>query len=717
MIRNLFFFVVLIGFVTSTLIKTSENPSSNRDILEKHNLRDLKSLNNKSLIEIMNSKLEKDGLKSNETLQDTITYRLIKKIYSQLIEPNYRNMQIKVTNEIFYLLINNISENTEHYIYNDFFNEIIINLTGIYLNFIKNNITISENFNRKIIPIINKIIYPKNIDNNIDIIYSSKKKFLIKFIDLFQIFTGNKNFFLNLVKNIEIRKLFINVITEFIVFEKDKEYTKKYKDLISNFLNYYYLVDLDNNDPYKKVYFQTIDCFLENYIKILEKITFNNMSFRYIIHFLHILFENKYYLKNISDLEILTKAFKCIASFGFNTENHINSYAMCIIYFYTKAIPEYSVENNKKAFKIIKMLETIIEKFIYIISNYEINSKEYNYHTNLYSFIYQYLYCLNINFENNKFYNQNLINNIVVTLKNYIKKIAIYEYIRIGFDETKINENYILNEFLQNNNINFKKEISNKVSMQIELLSSKTSEKKEITEEIFLTIIDRYLFINVFKHEFIDINEIKNRDLVKKMLETYINIFKSAKNIEDLELNIILSLYIKNSSEKLDIDKISKNNFLERIKKLTFKEEIQGFIEKRDGVDFKKLFIVKYINAIKESKNKILEDLEKLLNKEDFKIIMINFIYNFKKLDIFYNTETNNNPEFRKTVYNDFMEIFFCEVGIKWCEDYKIYKKKFFWREKETRKEIYKNFAEKFTFFNSNFENKYEPKHKKQRLE
>ena len=43
-IRNFYLFVILIGFVTSTLDKISENPNSNRDILEKKNLVDLNNI-------------------------------------------------------------------------------------------------------------------------------------------------------------------------------------------------------------------------------------------------------------------------------------------------------------------------------------------------------------------------------------------------------------------------------------------------------------------------------------------------------------------------------------------------------------------------------------------------------------------------------------------------------------------------------------------------
>ena len=110
------------------------------------------------------------------------------------------------------------------------------------------------------------------------------------------------------------------------------------------------------------------------------------------------------------------------------------------------------------------------------------------------------------------------------------------------------------------------------------------------------------------------------------------------------------------------MDKNLKHNYLEKINKLTFETETQEFIKYKDLKDFKKLFIIKFINIIKKSNLKILENLEKLLN-EEFKVLMINLIDNFKKLDIFFDIETNNNPEFRKTVYYDFTQyIFFYKI-------------------------------------------------------
>ena len=44
--------------------------------------------------------------------------------------------------------------------------------------------------------------------------------------------------------------------------------------------------------------------------------------------------------------------------------------------------------------------------------------------------------------------------------------------------------------------------------------------------QYFFIIIDKNLFINVFKHIFFDYSEKKNRYLVIKFLETYNNIFK-----------------------------------------------------------------------------------------------------------------------------------------------------------------------------------------------
>lgn len=89
-----------------------------------------------------------------------------------------------------------------------------------------------------------------------------KKLLFIEFIYYFRSFTKNNNFFINLVKNVELKKLFINIINEYIILEIDEKYMDNYLYLIQNFLNHYDLADIDKNDTHKKVYFEIIDCFL-----------------------------------------------------------------------------------------------------------------------------------------------------------------------------------------------------------------------------------------------------------------------------------------------------------------------------------------------------------------------------------------------------------------------------------------------------------------------
>ena len=191
-IRNLLLFVFIIGFVTSTLDKTNLNFNEISDF-NKLIEGDLSFLKNKHLFVEICIKLEYEYLENNENLVNTITFKIIKKILRDIYNENNPKKEINI---LLNIIINNIVRNSEHNIYNDFFQQYILHLTNIYSNYRYNDFYF-ENFNEKIIPIINKIIYQENNNNsNIDMQNLSKKNLLIKFIDFFRIFTSRKTFFL-----------------------------------------------------------------------------------------------------------------------------------------------------------------------------------------------------------------------------------------------------------------------------------------------------------------------------------------------------------------------------------------------------------------------------------------------------------------------------------------------------------------------------------------
>ena len=325
-----------------------------------------------------------------------------------------------------------------------------------------------------------------------------------------------------------------------------------------------------------------------------------------------------------------------------------------------------------------------------------------NYYYYSYNAIINYLYYSNTNIENDNYNNPELAKNIIYTLKNYINKIVIFEFIRIGFDETKIYNNSILSIFLQNNNINLKNEISEIVLKQVNNLSSETLKNQRLSEKNFFTIIDKNLFINVFNFIFIDINNINNKKIIINLLKTYNNVLKFANSIEDFDFFIALIFYIPNLFEKFGIDESLKNNFFGNLNKLTFEKEIQGFIEKGYVEELEKLFIVKFIKYINNSNLKILEILEEFY-EENFINFMINVIDNFKKLKKYYSLEKNKNSEFWKIIYKDFMKIFSIKNEIIYLKN--LTQKKY-WKETDKRNKIYKYFELIFPFYNINYENK-----------
>ena len=381
----------------------------------------------------------------------------------------------------------------------------------------------------------------------------TKNNFLKNGVLIFKIFTQKKIFFLNLAKNKELKKIFINIINEYINFViKEKEDKKNYKIVIDNLMKFYRFQDICKDNSYKKVYFEIIDCFLRNYTKNLDIESLNIGSIIYMQKFLNRLFSNKFYLENITDFDIITKTFEKIANFEFNiAKNGLNIISTYIIEFYIKFIATIPIENFEKNSILIKTFEVNINKFLKLIIKLIKNSENSINNKITYYVINKILYNPNINFQNDKFNNKEFVKNIENTFQKYIEKIVMLELIKIGFDVTKINKIYILNNFLYKDykileKYNFKNIFINKVIKILEKFYKKSKDRK-LSENIYLEIEDKKFLEFVFLYDFIDIKNEKTRILVFNFLEIYsYKISRSTNNIEDLEFFIILSFSITN---------------------------------------------------------------------------------------------------------------------------------------------------------------------------
>lgn len=568
------------------------------------------------------------------------------------------------------------------------------------------------NFNEKIISIIYKIIDKDIYEYNNSINISSRGIFLRDCIYIFTKVTKKNFFIFNLVKNEKLKELFLHIINKHMNFAININYFYYFSEIIDNFLNTKVLEHIKKHDFGKKVYFEFINCFLKHSKQILNTSTINIRSYIIIKGFLRMLFKNTLYLENILDLDTLKNIFEKIADIETNkNRKKINIISIFLIQFYIDYIAIISKKNNEKICKIIEVFEKYINELIIIIDSFEINDKNFFFHTYSFCNINKFLYNFNINTKNDIFNNPNIIEDIKNTFYKYIQKIVMSELEKIDYKVTEFPKNYIICEFLSKSPIelkkyNFKNNISIKVVKLLENIYKK-AENQELSE-INLIIKDKNLLEFSFIYDMININEIKTRNIILDFFKIHsIKVLKSNNNVEDFKLFIILNCYIKNLPKKLDMDENLKNIFLENLNKLVFETEVQNFLKNKDEEDFQKLFIIKLINVIKKSNLKILENLEEILNKQNFKRIMINFIDNFEKLNEYYDTDNKYSNEFHKTVFYDFMEIFFCEIGKIWYKECKKYKKIFYWRKTETRKEIYEHFAEKFTIFNSNLENEF----------
>ena len=717
------FFIIFISFSNSTLDITNLN--SNLDkyiILEKLYSGDLSILENKNtfFFVVYLLEYEKNSIiykKSFEGFNKTLIFKLIKGIKYKIITINHEFIPMEETNEILEICIEYISKIYENNIHNNFINKAILNLLVIYSNK-KDNILNFENFNEKIIPIIIKIldkeIFESNDDinnstKNISIINkihdkekyghinfinnSTKRIFLKDCIDLFKKFMRNYNFFINLDDNIKLQKLFITIIDEYISFVIIENDFLHYSTIICDFFNNLVFEFIENDYSCLKIYLKLIDCYYKLLRENLEFYETTYFIFYDIKRFLNNLLKNTSYLENITHLDTLRKIFSNIVDVEIyiNTKK-VDSLSIYIIQFYIEFFATISKENNEKICEIIEIFEKSAHEFITFLNSFEICQKNSIFNCFNYNGITNYLYHSNINFENDKFNNPILINNIKKSFHEFITKIVILELEKIDYKVIDFCKSDILYNFLYKNPIelekfDFKNIISNKITKKLKKLFKKP-EDQELSENINLTIKDKNLLEFGFLHDLININEVMTKNLLIEFFNIYSNkISESVYKAEDIELYIVLSCYITNLMEKLGEDESSKYNFLEKTNKLTFETEIQEFMKNEDRKDFKKLFIVKFIRCIKESKNKILDNIEEIY-KENFKNFMINFIDNFKKLDEFNNFDNNINSDFKNTVYNDFMKIFYLKIGEKWHKNYKNNITVSFWSETKIRKEI-----------------------------
>lgn len=203
------------------------------------------------------------------------------------------------------------------------------------------------NNSTKNIPTIKKILYKENYGHINFINNSKKRKFLEDCINLFEIYNGNYNFFINLDNNIKLKKLFINIIDEYIYFLLiENDFLK-----ISTFMNYFFnnlvLEFIENNYSCKKVFLQLIDSFLQHFKDIIHFELTTYFNFGNIKRFLNKLFKNKSNYENIKDLDTLINIFTNITKFELNiTKNEVYSLSIYTIDFYIKYIAIISKENN-----------------------------------------------------------------------------------------------------------------------------------------------------------------------------------------------------------------------------------------------------------------------------------------------------------------------------------------------------------------------------------
>ena len=231
----------------------------------------------------------------------------------------------------------------------------------------------SEYFNKKIIPIIYKIIDKEifEFNHNINVltktnsiinkIHNKEKygqinfinnsprwKFLKDCIGLFSILNRSDIFYTNLADNIKLKKLFINIIDEYITFLIiENDFIKVY-DFITYFSNNSILEFIENNSSYKKVFLKLIDHYFQNFKE--NSLFYENTQ--YIFPFIKI-FLTKYLQNTINyikkkDLDVLSNIFNNITDFLSYKYSNLYSVSLYTIEIYTDYILTIPKENIKK---------------------------------------------------------------------------------------------------------------------------------------------------------------------------------------------------------------------------------------------------------------------------------------------------------------------------------------------------------------------------------
>ena len=681
-IRHLLLFVALICFIEC---HKKTDKQLEREILEIFNHGDRIDFSCDIHFNHIISMINNEEIKKFNA--DTLTVKLTKVIYVEIIK-FYTNFPKKKIIPILDLIMYNITRGTESEYNNKFFQDAILYLIGIYIN-CENSDSNFDNFNEKIIPIAEEIIK----ENKIQIL----RKYIICFI----LVSKDKNFFSNLTNNKKLRELFINIVNRYISIETDEHNGNHlYTLLIFKFKNFYTELNINNNKSLKIVYFDIVDRFLNYYNKNLN----NKTCYIYFEFFLDI-FNRIFYNEEIQKIDLgkFMEFFEKIADIEINlAKDKLTILTFFIINYYFDFIP---IDRNEHLIEFYKKFVTKVEELLDIISNYEINMKNNNFHIKNYSKINIEYYN---RMEKKVFYNQDIEEKIIYTLQEYGNKIILFELKKIGYNVTKIRNNIVLNNFLHKQTSiyginNLKKIFKDKVT---EILKD-----QEQSENINLSNEEKIFLEFVFVYDFFDMDDEKNKDLILEMLKSYNNkILKSGNNVKDLEFLIILIFSNTNLLDYLNMDIETKENFLKNVNKFIFEKEIDIFIEKEKiknlekkekGKESEKLFIIKFKNIIIDKDLKIIKNLEKFLNEEIFMRIMLNFIDNLKKLDDFYLSESNDYSKSRENAFKNYIDI--CrsrEELMKFNSENKLMILESYWAgsndNSESRENAFKNYIDIF---------------------
>ena len=638
-IKHIFLFVVLIGFSFSTLNETNMSLNQKKEIilqkLESEGMNLFKSEEDFSCL-IYN--INKDEIKSLENFNNTFTFKLTNVIYvicKKINDTDYENTQIERINETFNVLIKKISEFPEDDNNNEFLNTAIFDFLKIYSTH-KINKLIFLNLNQKIISKVYKIIQNLNIVN-ISMSNSPKKNPFTEYMRLFFSSLHTPYFFINLFRSVDLKNLFIYMTNEYTSFMN-----KNYKDIDIDNLRYFIkciicFQKFESIDSHKTVYFEIMNCFLENAVKILNiesSYIQNNLNVEYLLKNLFI--KSEFNFKNITSFNALINIFEKLVDVEI-CKNKEKTHSLCIstIYFYVEYIAKIPKDNIEKNSKFIRIFEKNINKFITSIESLEIDMKNSKFSRLSHENIQKILNPSKKIIENGNFNNQDLIDNIFNTLENYSMKMAIFEFSEIDFDENRIPTSSFLNIFIKKNPIKLKNKIIEIIIMKLKNLYIETSKKEKLSIENFFTIIDRNFFIKVLKIKYIDMSEIEYNSLFINFLDSYNNIIKSPNyNIKDVKFYIVLCFYIIYFSEKLCAYENLKNSILEKLINISLDDDLNEFIiptyqETYPKIDvikaFEKLFVVNIIDTVKESDIEILEEFY----KENFEKFMMDIIDSF----------------------------------------------------------------------------------------